>query len=116
MTIRLDSPDETDEEIRRLARWLRDEDELRGRVDLRNEPIRQGEMGGLTDAIVVAVSSGGLATVLVKSLFSWLTSRRDAGKVTVAVEPPHGGKIEIACGSADEAEQLFRTFREVFDA
>jgi len=72
-------------------------------------------MGGLTDAIMVGVSGGGAATVLVKSLFSWLTSRREVEKVTVAVESPAGSKIEIACGSADDAERLFRTWREAFD-
>jgi hypothetical protein len=50
-----------------------------------------------------------------KSLVSRLTSHREAEKVTVAVESPSGPKIETTCGSADDAEQLFRTLREVFD-
>lgn len=115
VTIRLESPDGSDDEIRRLARWLRDEDELRGRVELRNEPLQQGQMGGLTDAIVVGVSSGGLATVLVSSLFTWLTSRRDANRVTVAAESASGRKFDITCGSPDDAERLLRALRDALD-
>lgn len=115
VAIRVDAPEENDEEIRRLARWLRDEDDLRGRVDLRNEPLQQGQMGGLTEAVVVAVSGGGVATVLVNSLFTWLTTRRDASKVTLAVESASGKKLELACGSPDDAERLLRTLREVLD-
>lgn len=111
VTIRLDA---TDDDHRRLTRWLRDEDELRGRVELRVQPLQQGQMGGLTEAIVVGVSSGGLATVLVNSLFAWLTTRRDATRITLAVESA-GKKVELTCGSPEDAERVLRTIRELVD-
>ncbi|MCA1655914.1 MAG: hypothetical protein LC635_05655 [Pseudonocardiaceae bacterium] len=78
--IRLDTADGSDEELRRLARWLSDEDELRGRVDLAHEPVRPGQMGGTADAVVVLLTSG-TASALVSSLFAWLGHRREVSRV-----------------------------------
>ncbi|WP_018683317.1 effector-associated constant component EACC1 [Actinokineospora enzanensis] len=59
-----------------IAAWLRLEDELRGRIDLRSAPPRPGEMGSLWEVLVVAAGAGGAVTVLVQSLFGWLQSKR----------------------------------------
>jgi len=75
------------EEPRLLAAWLRDEDELRGRVRIPSKPIQPGHMGGLVDVITV-VLTGGTAPVFCRSLFSWLSRRREVQKVSLSLDPP----------------------------
>lgn len=59
-----------------LARWLRAEDELRGHIHLEQRPVEPGQMGGVVDALSAALGSGGVAAILVRSLFRWLGQRR----------------------------------------
>ncbi|HEX4703317.1 MAG TPA: hypothetical protein VH352_14410 [Pseudonocardiaceae bacterium] len=68
-------PDRPDD-LASLLAWLRDEDELRGRVSRRVAPIAQGDMGAATDALTVMVGSGGAVTVLLGSIAVWLKTRR----------------------------------------
>jgi hypothetical protein len=107
MTIRPHPRDGSDDDVRQLAGWLRDEEELRGRVTLAQSPVRPGEMGGVTDAVVVAMTSG-TAGVVVTSLFTWLSRRREAERVSVTVESGTGEKAVITCGSADDAARLLQ--------
>lgn len=104
-----------DEDVRQLARWLRDEDELRGRVSLAQQPIRDGEMGSALEAVVVALGSGGVATVLVSSLFGWLTRRSELRAVKLRIHTDDGREVELECGSADDAERMVESIRAVFD-
>jgi len=112
--IRIESTDDSDGELRQLARWLRDEDELRGRVDLTHEPLRPDQMGGLVDTVTVVLTSG-TAGALVTSLFTWLGHRKAAGKVSVTVESASGDRIELSCGSPEDAEKLLAVCRRTFD-
>ncbi|GAA3052862.1 effector-associated constant component EACC1 [Actinokineospora globicatena] len=79
-----------DDDLRELANWLRDEDELRGRVRLRNAPVREGDMGVGIDALTIALGSGGAGTVLIRSVLTYLTTRRKA--VVVDLELKDGDK------------------------
>ena len=107
VAIRLDATDGSDEEIRRLARWLRNDDELRGRVSLENAPIRPGEMGGVAEAVVVAITAG-TGPAFVQSLFDWLARRKEADKVSLTVESADGNRISLECGSPAAAEKLLK--------
>jgi Effector Associated Constant Component 1 len=104
-----------DEYLRRLARWLRDEDELRGVVNLAQRPIREGDMGGALDSVVVAVSSGGVATVLVSSLFAWLTRRSELRAVRLRILTDDGREVELECGSAADADRIAGSLRAVLN-
>jgi hypothetical protein len=64
------------DDLTSLLTWLRDEDELRGRVSRRVAPIQRGDMGAVTDALTVMVGSGGAVTVLLGSIAVWLKNRR----------------------------------------
>lgn len=99
------SLDGTDDELRQLAQWLRDEDELRGRVTLMEQPISPGHMGGVLDTIQVVLTSG-TAGSLVTSIIAWLGHRRATGKVTVKIPTARGQVIEMRCGSADDAQDI----------
>ncbi|MCK2245040.1 MULTISPECIES: hypothetical protein [unclassified Crossiella] len=101
--ISLDGADE--DELRRLASWLRDEEELRGQVSLSHQPIRPGEMGGAIDTIVVLVTSG-TAAAMVTAVFDWLARRKEAGRVTLRLHAKDGRELEIGCGSAQDLDSV----------
>ncbi len=110
--IRIEPADQSDEELRQLARWLRDEDELRGKVDLSGAPITPGHMGGTAEMVTVIVTSG-TATALVTSLFTWLGRRRESTKVTVTVESASGDRIDLSCASPADADNLLRACKKI---
>ena len=108
------SSGELDEELRSLARWLRVEDGLRGRINLVRAPIAPDEMGAELEAVMAVVTSG-TAGVFVRSLFGWLQRRRDAIKVAVKVRTEKGATIELNCGSADDADVVLKRIRQILD-
>jgi hypothetical protein len=84
-----------------LYDWLCGEDELRGQVSLTRGTPRPDEMGALANIITVAIGSGGAATVLIGSLTTWVTQRRNA-EVTLKITSRAGRVVEInARGAAD---------------
>lgn len=104
-----------DGDVRQLARWLRDEDELRGQVSLAQRPIRDDEMGSALEAVVVALGSGGVATVLISSLFGWLTRRSELRAVRIRIHTDDGREMELECGSADEVERVAESISTMLD-
>lgn len=72
------------DELFGLLEWFNDDDELRGRVRLPTAPIRPGEMGGLTEVLVVALGASGVAPVLARSLTTWFTHRRSDIALTLS--------------------------------
>jgi Effector Associated Constant Component 1 len=105
--------DGTDDELRRLANWLRDEDALRGRVKLVDHPIAAGEMGGALDAVEVVLTSG-TASALVTSLFTWLIQRRKNGKVRLKIRAGNR-TVDLTCGSADDAQALIDSIKSILN-
>ncbi|MFC0546681.1 effector-associated constant component EACC1 [Kutzneria chonburiensis] len=99
-----------EQELRSLARWLRDEDDLRGRVSLADRPIAAGEMGGVLDSVVVVLTSA-TAGQLVKSVFGWLGQRRHASAVVLKARNARGAEIELKCGSAADASVVLGDLR-----
>ncbi|MGW3305822.1 effector-associated constant component EACC1 [Streptomyces sp. NPDC001073] len=76
-----------------LADWLRYEEGLRGKTQLEHAEVGSGEMGGLPQALVVAVSTGGTVTVLARSVVEWVKQRKS--DVTVKAVSPTGESFEI---------------------
>src|SRR3954451_4027101 len=64
------------DELFSLLEWLNGNDELRGRISMPTPAMQPGQMGGLTEVLVVALGAGGVATALTQSLTAWLTHRR----------------------------------------
>jgi hypothetical protein len=95
----------SDDELRLLAKWLRDEDDLRGRVTLVPRSIEPGEMGAALDTVQVAITSGTVGT-LITSLFAWLTHRRLTKKVFLKFHTEQGHEVTLTCGSADDVAQV----------
>jgi membrane-associated two-gene conflict system component 1 (EACC1) len=99
-------PETDSDDLLLLARWLRDEDEFRGRVTVINQPAEPGHMGAVVDVLQVAVGSEGAATALVLSLFGWLHHRRTAQKVTMRIKLENGTEAEFTCASTEGASAL----------
>ncbi|WP_063036295.1 effector-associated constant component EACC1 [Nocardia grenadensis] len=79
-----------------LLDWLYDDDGLRGRARLQENPVREGEMGVVTDVVTIALGSGatvGIATALARSLTTWLTHRRS--DVTITVTRAGGNSVKF---------------------
>ncbi|GLZ41748.1 hypothetical protein [Actinokineospora sp. NBRC 105648] len=85
MDVEVAAADESGEAITALFDWLRHEDELRGRVRMRQAAPREDEMGSPWDALTVAVSGGGALTVLLASIGTWLRTRRSDVKLDLAI-------------------------------
>jgi hypothetical protein len=99
-----------EEDLRSLAKWLRDEDSLRGRVSFANRPMAAGQMGGVLDTVGVVVDSA-TAGVFVRSLFGWLGRRRAADGVVLKARNARGAEIELKCGSAADASAVLGELR-----
>ena len=82
------------DEIEDLDSWLRGEPELAGRVRSAHAAPRPGEMGTITDALVVAVGAHGALTALAGSLRAWFAQPRRS-KVSIKITAPDGTVVEI---------------------
>jgi hypothetical protein len=81
------------DELRSLRAWLVEEDELRGRVRLRQRPPEPDELGAVDDVLIVALGPGGVATVLASVLITWIRHR--TGDVTVKLTRPDGTSVDV---------------------
>jgi hypothetical protein len=85
-------------DLESLDDWLRGESELAGRVKLAGPPPRKGELGALSDVLIVAVGSGGALTVvgaaLAGALKAWLSQPRRSD-MTLKIHRPDGTSVEI---------------------
>jgi Effector Associated Constant Component 1 len=79
--------------LRSLRRWLFDVGGLSGPIDLRSAEPRPGELGAATDALIVALGSGGAVTTLVGALVSWLRNR--STDVTIKLVRPDGSSVKF---------------------
>ncbi|MFJ4851101.1 MULTISPECIES: hypothetical protein [unclassified Streptomyces] len=87
-----------------LAEWLRFERELRGRVRLERAEIPSDRMGGLPEALVVALSSGGAVAVLAQAAVEWVRHR--TSDVTLKVVRASGDSFEVSVQRASSPDAL----------
>ncbi len=103
------------DDLFRLREWLNSADELRGRVTLPSNRIGPGEMGGLTEVLVVTLGAGGLAPVLIQSLTGWLTARRSDITITVKTGENAEIAVDLKRIKQPEVNQALQTMLERFD-
>ncbi|RLK54033.1 effector-associated constant component EACC1 [Actinokineospora cianjurensis] len=106
----------TDDDLRELATWLRDEDELRGRVRLRDAPIREGEMGAAIDALTIALGGGGAGAgaVMIRSVFTYLSTRRKA--VVLDLDLKDGDKhVKVKLTNDSNVDEVLAQVDKFFD-
>ena len=93
-------------DFRSLRDWLAREPELRGGVRTEEKPVRPGELGALEDVLMVALGSGGAATVLARSVSVWLQQRRS--ELSVEITAPNGTHVEIT-GAGPASDQIAKS-------
>jgi hypothetical protein len=86
--------------VESLNAWLRGEPDLAGRIRFAGPPPGDGELGGLTDVLVVAAGSGGTLSVPAASLKAWLAQPRRAD-VRIRVQAEGGRVVEIDANRLD---------------
>jgi hypothetical protein len=94
-----------------LGDWLRGEPQLAGRVSATGPEPASGELGVLSDALVVAVGSGGTLSALAMSLKGWLSQPRRSD-VRIQVRRDDGAVVEIAADRV-HGHQIEALLREV---
>src|SRR5687767_2089886 len=77
-----------------LYDWLAGEPDLRPFVALDKRAPAPGEMGSVTDAVMIAVGSGGFLTVLAGALGAWLSQARNRN-VRIEIKDKRGGERHI---------------------
>lgn len=92
MTVAVDG-DDAGAALESLIDWLRQEDALRGRLQLRSSAVTPGTMGSLNDTLLVMLGSGGAASVLARSLTEWVKHRTSDVRLTLT--RPNGETIEV---------------------
>jgi hypothetical protein len=109
MQVRISIVGEDQAQLESLDEWLRREYELAGRVTFAPARPREGELGALGEALVVAVSSGGTLSVLVASLKAWISLPRHSD-VRIKVHGSDGRVVEIDANriSGERADELVR--------
>lgn len=100
--------DDTAEGLAQLSAWLRQEPDLRGLVNFATKAPRPDALGPSTDALVVAVGSGGAISVLAASLKAFLTlPRRSDVRVTIR-ETSDGRTVELDVKRVADVEAVIR--------
>ena len=95
----------TQNDLEDLSSWLSDEDELRGGVSPQAPAMGPNEMGGLADALVIAVGSGGALTVLARSLQTWFELHRSSIDLSIS-DSSTGKHVQVNATNIRDAEIL----------
>lgn len=93
-----------------LRRWLRMEYDVRRPEWQAVAAPPEGRMGSATDALVVAVGSGGAISALATSLGLWLSQlkSRPRAAVTVKITLPDKTVISVQADQADDPAAVIR--------
>jgi hypothetical protein len=96
-----------------LADWLNSEDVLRGRVRAVRPAPKPGEMGAAIELLTVALGSGGVGVVLVRSICTWLSQRRS--EVAVSLKDADGREFQFSSKSRNlDPSDVFREASDLF--
>ena len=96
-------------ELESLDDWLRRERELAGRVMFVASRPREGELGAVGEALIVAVSSGGALSVLAASLKAWISLPRHSD-IRIKILGSDGQAVEVEADrvSGERVDDLIR--------
>jgi len=93
MDLLLTLADQSADDVRSLYSWLNQDEDLRGRAQLKQAPVPEGKLGSLTDALIVAIGPGGAAVSLASVLISWIRHR--TADVEVEASRQDGEKVRV---------------------
>jgi hypothetical protein len=96
--------DESGSELRSLAQWLRDDEDMHGvRFKLKNAAMKPGDMGPTPELIQAVFQPQGVLVALAGVLGTWIGARRRATKIHVRVDSK---EAEIDGAKIDNPEQI----------
>jgi hypothetical protein len=106
-------------ELESLSHWLRGEPEMAGRVRLSGPPLQAGELGAVSEVLVVALGSGGAATAVIAALAGslkvWLSHPRRP-EIAIKIHRPDGNSVEITAKDLRAGDiELEAVVRQVLD-
>ncbi|MFJ3494594.1 hypothetical protein ACIPPJ_13435 [Streptomyces sp. NPDC086091] len=110
LTVALDA-DGTEDDLRSLLRWLREDTTVPARAHVGGAPPPPGSMGTGFDVLQFAVSGGLAAGALLVSVLQWQTSRRRAPAVTLR----RGGIEVLLTADAARDEESVRRLVALLD-
>jgi hypothetical protein len=103
--ITLTITDSSLDELRALRAWLTQEEQLRGRVTLRQDgPTEPGTLGTALETLSVSIESGGAVTVLIAGIMSWVRQRygqpHRVSTTIIKLRRADGAMVEISAAIA----------------
>ena len=100
--------------LRELGEWFREDDVLRGKISYEEKPIQPGQMGGMVEAIVIAVGSGGAATTLIRQFFIWLGKNGERYTAHLTLKDAKGREVNLDVNGVADSDAIARKAFEFF--
>jgi hypothetical protein len=102
--------------LRELGEWFREDDTLRGKISYKEQPVKPGQMGGMIEAIIIAVGSGGAATTLIRQFFTWLRRSGDRHTVHLTLKDDTGREVHLDVNGLKDSDVIARKAFEFFSS
>lgn len=100
--------------MRELADWFRADDIFSGKVHYDEKPIVSSQMGGVIEAVVIAVGSGGAATTLVLQFFTWLRIHSERHIAHLTLKDGTGREVSLDIDGLNDSEAIARKAFDFF--
>lgn len=97
-----------------LGDWFRADDQFRGKISYKEKLIQPGQMGGMVEAIVIAVGSGGAATTLIRQFFSWLGRSGERHTAHLTLKDSNGRELSLDINGLTDSDAIARQAFEFF--
>jgi hypothetical protein len=101
-------------ELDDLREWLHHEPEFRAEITVVENRPRSGELGPITDALSIAVGSGGALTALATSLRAYFAQPKRAD-LRVTIRSGDGRSFVLDAKRVEHVEALLRTVVDQVD-
>ncbi|MFE2498996.1 hypothetical protein ACFXKS_18985 [Streptomyces scopuliridis] len=114
--IRILLEEDSEEELRSLADYLREDEDLCGRVRLGASKIESGYMGGVVNELIVATGPI-LAAAAIQYLVDWLKQRRAAPqRMFLQLRHRNGEEMKITLDGSGDPIALIREMNGFFES
>ncbi|WP_062989910.1 effector-associated constant component EACC1 [Nocardia anaemiae] len=95
-----------------LKQWLSREDELSGRLSAVTRAPLPGQMGGITDVLIVVLGAQGAGAALVSSLSVWIRHRRPSVEIELTNSDGRSAKLSLRDTPPSEVSEIIRQIVE----
>jgi hypothetical protein len=102
--------------LRELGEWFRADDTFHGKVGYKEKAIQSGQMGGIIEAVIIAVGSGGAATTLIRQFFTWLRRKGERYTAHLTMKDGHGREVTLDVNGLTDPEAITQKAFEFFSS